>query len=141
MNKGTMLKEQILLDQYVNHSTNPINQLLFLKSPSIWDQFSHSKLSENGDIADDSYDKFEEDLACMEKIGVTTYRFSLAWSRLLRFDTIGYQLTGIPEVNQDGVNYYTKIMQKLQEKNIRIAVTLYHWDLPLALNENNRITN
>lgn len=101
------------------------------KGVSIWDLWAHlpGKTFEgtNGDRAADHYLRFEEDIALMKAQGLKTYRFSIAWTRILP--------EGIGEVNLAGVNFYRTLMKALRAAGIEPMVTLYHWDLPQALQE------
>ncbi|KAI1888517.1 hypothetical protein AGOR_G00185980 [Albula goreensis] len=102
------------------------------KGPSIWDTFCHGKgkvfEDQNGDVACNSYELWEEDLRCIQQLGLTHYRFSLSWSRLLPDGTTA-------RINQKGVNYYNKVINDLLACNITPMVTLYHFDLPQALQD------
>ncbi|KAL4635635.1 lactase-phlorizin hydrolase [Arapaima gigas] len=102
------------------------------KGLSIWDKFAHTPLKvgndDNGDIACDSYNKIQEDVAALQKLGVTHYRFSISWSRVLPNGTTR-------NVNEAGLNYYHRLLDALSAANIQPQVTLYHWDLPLALQD------
>ncbi|GCC31093.1 hypothetical protein chiPu_0009549 [Chiloscyllium punctatum] len=102
------------------------------KGLSIWDTFSHTPLKvgndDTGDIACDSYHKIDEDLAILKQLKVNHYRFSLSWSRILPSGTTEY-------VNEIGLNYYIKFIDDLLAANIKPQVTLYHWDLPQALQD------
>ncbi|XP_048455197.1 lactase/phlorizin hydrolase [Rhincodon typus] len=102
------------------------------KGLSIWDTFSHTPLKvgndDTGDIACDSYHKIDEDLAILKQLKVNHYRFSLSWSRILPKGTTRY-------VNDVGLNYYIKFIDGLLAANIKPQVTLYHWDLPQALQD------
>lgn len=99
------------------------------KGLSIWDAFSHipqrTLNGENGDISCDQYHRYPEDVKLMHELGVDAYRFSLAWSRIIP--------DGQYEINQKGIDHYNRLIDCLQENNIQPWVTLYHWDLPLAL--------
>ena len=99
------------------------------KGPSIWDSFCQipGKVAknENGNIACDHYHKFREDIAIMKQLGLKAYRFSIAWTRI--------QPTGKGKVNKQGLQYYNDLIDCLLENNITPWVTLFHWDLPLAL--------
>lgn len=101
------------------------------RGPSIWDVFSHTpgKIwgDANGDIACDHYHRYEEDIQLMQALGVTNYRLSLSWSRILP--------TGTGEVNPAGLAFYNRLIDALFAAKIQPAVTLYHWDLPQALQE------
>jgi beta-glucosidase len=101
------------------------------RSKSIWDTFSHTpgKVAggDTGDIADDHYHRYEEDVALMADLGVGWYRFSLAWPRL--------QPDGRGALNNAGVAFYTRLIEALLAKDITPWVTLYHWDLPQVLED------
>ncbi|XP_029968128.1 lactase-phlorizin hydrolase-like [Salarias fasciatus] len=100
------------------------------KGLSIWDEFSHtpSKVhnSDTGDIGCNSYNKITEDVEVLKRLKVTSYRFSISWSRVLPDGTIN-------NINEAGLNYYHRLLDALLAENIEPQVTLYHWDLPLAL--------
>uniref|UniRef100_A0A8B9TER2 Lactase-phlorizin hydrolase n=1 Tax=Anas platyrhynchos TaxID=8839 RepID=A0A8B9TER2_ANAPL len=100
------------------------------KGLSIWDQFSHTPLkisnNDNGDVACDSYHKIEEDVEMLKNLKVSHYRFSISWSRVLPDGTTSY-------VNEAGLNYYERLIDALLAANIMPQVTIYHWDLPQAL--------
>ncbi|MGN0641875.1 MAG: GH1 family beta-glucosidase [Huintestinicola sp.] len=99
------------------------------KGPSIWDIYSHQKgkiaHNENGDIACDHYHRFREDIAMMKALGIKYYRFSLSWSRLIP--------DGTGKVNEEGVRFYSELIDALLENGITPMVTLFHWDYPYAL--------
>jgi beta-glucosidase len=99
------------------------------KGPSIWDAFceipSRIQNGDNGDIACDHYHRFEEDIALMKKMWLQAYRFSIAWPRI--------QPTGKGKANKEGIAFYSKLIDTLLKHDIEPWVTLYHWDLPLAL--------
>lgn len=101
------------------------------KGPSIWDTFTQTPGTTAGGVAGDrgceSYTRFGDDLAMLRELGVDTYRFSLAWSRLLP--------NGVGEINRAGVAYYDRVIDSLLDAGIRPNVTLYHWDLPQALQD------
>ncbi len=99
------------------------------KGPSIWDAFSSipGKIFEGGtgDVACDHYHKFKEDVQLMKNMGVKAYRFSIAWARVMP--------TGKDTVNEKGIQFYSDLIDELLKADITPWVTLYHWDLPLAL--------
>lgn len=101
------------------------------RGPSIWDTFSHAPGNtlngESGDEAVDHYHRFEEDVALMAEIGVNAYRFSISWPRLIP--------NGIGGVNSEGVAFYRALCSELAAAGITPAATLYHWDLPQALQD------
>jgi beta-glucosidase len=101
------------------------------RSPSIWDTFSHTpgktQDGDTGDVADDHYHRYEEDVALMADLGVGWYRFSLAWPRL--------QPDGRGALNEAGVDFYSRLVDALLAKGITPWVTLYHWDLPQVLQD------
>ena len=101
------------------------------RGPSIWDTFSHTPgkvwNGDNGDIACDHYHLLEEDLDLMAGIGLDAYRFSISWPRI--------QPTGGGPANQSGIDFYNRLIDGLLARNIRPIATLYHWDLPQALED------
>ncbi|KAM6978442.1 lactase/phlorizin hydrolase-like [Tautogolabrus adspersus] len=102
------------------------------KGLSIWDKFAHTPLrvfnDDNGDIACDSYHKVEEDVAMLKQLKVTHYRFSISWPRVLPDGTTKH-------INEAGLNYYHRLVDALLAANIQPHITLYHWDLPQALQD------
>ncbi len=110
------------------------------KGPSIWDQFSHipgkTFNGHTGDIACDTYHRAEEDLDLMQKLGIKNYRFSLSWARIFPDGTVnGCGGTGSPGkgLNPAGIAYYDRLVDGCLARGITPWITLYHWDLPLAL--------
>jgi 6-phospho-beta-glucosidase len=101
------------------------------KGLSNWDVFSHlpgtTYQGTNGDVAVDHYHRFKEDVALMAELGMQTYRFSISWPRLLP--------EGTGKVNEAGVKFYSDLIDELLKHNIRPMITLYHWDLPQALQD------
>lgn len=101
------------------------------KGLSIWDTFTRKKGKvknfENGDTTCDHYHKYREDVALLKKLNIQSYRFSVAWSRVLP--------EGKGTVNGKGLDFYDKLTDELLRKNILPFVTLYHWDLPQALED------
>ncbi len=99
--------------------------------PSIWQRFTHSPgltaNGETGDVACDHYRRWETDVQSMADLGLTAYRFSIAWGRILP--------EGTRHVNQKGLDFYSRLIDTLLANGIQPAVTLYHWDLPVALDD------
>ena len=99
------------------------------RGASIWDVFSRipGKIVGGGipDTTCDSYHLYEKDIALMKKMGVKSYRFSFSWSRIIP--------DGTGEVNPKGITYYKKLIACLKENGIIPNATIYHWDLPYAL--------
>lgn len=99
------------------------------KGLNIWDTFcqieGRIKNFENGNIACDHYHRFKEDVQLMKQIGLKAYRFSLNWARILP--------EGIGTINPDGIRFYNELIDELLANGIEPFVTLYHWELPLAL--------
>ncbi len=105
------------------------------RTPSIWDTFSHTPGAiahgDNGDVAVDHYHRFREDIALMAQLGLTSYRFSVAWPRI----TPQVDAHGLGPVNAEGLAFYSELVDTLLAAGISPAVTLYHWDLPQALED------
>jgi beta-glucosidase len=101
------------------------------RGPSIWDTFSHTpgKVVNNatGDVADDHYHRYKEDVQLMKSLGVKSYRFSIAWPRVFP------QGAGAP--NPKGLDFYNRLIDELLANGIEPFATLYHWDLPQALQD------
>ncbi len=101
------------------------------KGESIWDRFSHApgkiKGGDTGDSACDSYHRWRDDIALARAMNLNSYRFSISWPRI--------QPTGAGAANAKGLDYYSRIVDALLEAHIRPFVTLYHWDLPQALED------
>jgi beta-glucosidase len=98
------------------------------KGDSIWDRFADAgRIPETGDVACDHYHRWPEDVALMKRLGVNGYRFSIAWSRILPDGS------GTP--NQAGIDFYARLVDELLENGIEPWPTLYHWDLPAALQD------
>jgi len=99
------------------------------RGASVWDTFSYKngkiKNNDKADVACDFYHKYEEDLKLVVQLGFTEFRFSISWSRLLP--------NGIGSVNQRGIEFYNRLIDKCIELNITPWITLYHWDLPQDL--------
>ncbi len=94
---------------------------------SMWDRYLHDNQLENGDVASDHYHRFEEDIRMMKEGGHNSYRFSLAWPRIIR------NLDG--EINEKGVKFYDRMIDTCLRYGIEPMVTIFHWDLPLYLEE------
>ncbi|GAA4288377.1 GH1 family beta-glucosidase [Georgenia daeguensis] len=107
------------------------------RGPSIWDTFSHTPgrvwNGDTGDVADDHYHRLDEDLDLMADLGLHAYRFSIAWPRI--------QPTGTGPANQAGLDFYSRLVDGLLVRGIRPIATLYHWDLPQALEDAGGWTN
>lgn len=101
------------------------------RGPSIWDEFCTRPGvvldGSDGTVACDSYRRVEDDLALLVELGVTSYRFSIAWPRV--------QPTGSGAVNPAGLDHYARLVDRLLELGIRPLPTLYHWDLPQPLED------
>ncbi len=99
------------------------------KGESIWDRFSHTPGTigdgSTGDVSCDFYHRYEEDIALMKKLGLCAYRMSVSWPRILP--------KGTGEVNREGVAFYRRVLQCLRDNGIKACLTIYHWDLPQAL--------
>ena len=96
---------------------------------TIWDTFAHTRgktyKGQTGDVATDSYHRFAQDVKLLKELGAKTYRFSIAWARILP------QGTGKP--NDKGIAYYDRLVDELLKNDIAPYATLFHWDLPQAL--------
>jgi beta-glucosidase len=101
------------------------------RGPSIWDTFAHTDdkvdNGDTGDVACDHYHRYGEDVALMAELGVGGYRFSVAWPRV--------QPTGAGPANPAGLAFYDRLVDALLERGIDPVATLYHWDLPQALQD------
>jgi beta-glucosidase len=101
------------------------------RGPSIWDTFSHTPGrvagGDTGDVAADHYHRYREDLDLMKALGLQTYRFSVSWSRVIP--------AGTGPVNPAGLDFYKRLVDGLRERDIEPMVTLFHWDLPQALQD------
>lgn len=103
------------------------------RGPSIWDTYCHLEPSRtngaNGDVACDHYHRYDEDFDLLTKYGAKAYRFSLSWSRII---PLGGRLDA---VNEEGIEFYSNLIDALLRRGITPWVTLYHWDLPQALHD------
>jgi beta-glucosidase len=101
------------------------------KGESIWDRFSHTpgKITngDTGDVACDHYHRYPEDIALMRQLGLKAYRFSTSWPRVLP--------AGRGLINPRGLDFYDRLVDRLCAANIEPFLTLYHWDLPQALQD------
>lgn len=101
------------------------------RGESIWDRFTHTpgtiKDGNTGDVACDHYHRYPEDVALMQSLGLNGYRFSIAWPRVIP--------AGTGAINQAGLDFYSRLVDALLEAGITPYVTLYHWDLPQALQD------
>ncbi|KAJ4770640.1 Beta-glucosidase 31 [Rhynchospora pubera] len=100
------------------------------RKPSIWDPYCHAGYEidhSDGDVAADQYHKYKEDIKLMHETGLDAYRFSIAWPRLIP--------DGRGDVNPKGLQYYNNFIDELISYGIQPHVTLYHFDLPLALQD------
>ncbi len=101
------------------------------RGPSIWDTQCHAtslvRDGHSGDVAADHYHRWREDVALMATLGLTAYRFSVAWPRV--------QPSGSGAVNQAGLDFYSRLVDRLLDHDIVPLLTLYHWDLPQALED------
>ncbi|GAC1417142.1 MAG: GH1 family beta-glucosidase [Acidobacteriaceae bacterium] len=101
------------------------------RGPSIWDTFSHTPgkvhMGDTGDVADDFFHRYADDIKLMKDIGVKTFRFSVAWSRVFP--------NGTGKPNSQGLDFYNRLVDALLAANIQPYCTLFHWDLPQALQD------
>ncbi|HEY6629515.1 MAG TPA: GH1 family beta-glucosidase [Acidimicrobiia bacterium] len=101
------------------------------RGTSIWDTFVRTSdqmlVDDNADVADDHYHRYREDVALMKSLGTSTYRFSISWPRIFP------EGTGQP--NQKGLDFYNRLVDELLANGIEPFATLYHWDLPQALQD------
>src|SRR5215471_5130627 len=101
------------------------------RGPSIWDKFSHTpgKIGDgtNADIANDHYHRYKDDVGLIKDLGAKAYRFSIAWPRVFP------EGTGAP--NPKGLDFYNRLIDELLANGIEPYATLYHWDLPQALED------
>ncbi|MEU4712665.1 GH1 family beta-glucosidase [Micromonospora purpureochromogenes] len=107
------------------------------RGPSIWDTFSRTPgkvfQGHTGDVACDHYHRYADDVALMAELGLGAYRFSVAWPRI--------QPDGTGPVNPRGLDFYDRLTDALLDRGVDPIVTLYHWDLPQALQDRGGWTN
>ena len=100
------------------------------RCPSIWDTFCAKPgavyKQHNGDVACDHYHLYQDDVNLIENLGMDAYRLSIAWPRIIKPDGT---------INQKGLDFYDRVISALEEKNLTIMATLYHWDLPQYLDD------
>jgi beta-glucosidase len=101
------------------------------KGASIWDTYAHTpgkiKNGDTGDVANDHYHRYRHDVALMKEMGAQAYRFSISWPRIFP--------SGVGEPNPKGLDFYSRLVDELLAAGIAPFATLYHWDLPQALQE------
>ncbi len=101
------------------------------RAPSVWDTFSKlpgtTAMDHNGDVATDHYHRYKDDVAMMKALGIKAYRFSISWSRVIP--------QGIGQVNPAGLDFYKRLTDELLNAGIAPWATLFHWDLPQALED------
>src|SRR5262245_5203289 len=101
------------------------------RGPSVWDVFCKKKGAvwegHSGDVACDHYYRYKEDIALMKTLGISFYRFSVSWSRVL--------LVGVGKPNLKGLDFYKRLLDELQKNGIEPLCTVFHWDYPQALQD------
>ncbi|PSR90668.1 glycoside hydrolase superfamily [Coniella lustricola] len=101
------------------------------RGPSIWDKLTrvpgYTVANQTGDIADNNYYFYKQDIARIAAMGINTYSFSISWSRIYPF--------GAGPINQAGIDHYNDVINTCLAYNVTPTVTLFHWDLPLFLQE------
>src|SRR5262245_27267959 len=101
------------------------------KGPSIWDTYAHTsgniKNGDTGDVANDHYHRYKQDVALMKNFGANAYRFSVAWPRIFP--------TGTGQPNPKGLDFYNRLVDELVAAGIAPFATLYHWELPQTLQD------
>lgn len=99
--------------------------------PSIWTRFAHTPgmtlNGDTGDVACDHYNRWKDDVRLMRELGLKAYRFSVSWSRI--------HPEGTGRVNQKGLDFYSRLVDELLANDIEPLATLFHWDLPAALDD------
>ncbi len=101
------------------------------KGESVWDRFSHSEgriaNGDTGDRACDHFHRYKEDIAIMKELGLNAYRFSISWPRVIP--------DGSGAVNEEGLAFYRNLARELRKAGIKAVATLFHWDMPQALQD------
>jgi beta-glucosidase len=101
------------------------------RGPSIWDTYAHTpgkiRNGDNADVANDHYNRYRDDVALMRDMGAKAYRFSIAWPRIFP--------DGSGQPNSKGIDFYSRLVDTLLESGIEPCPTLFHWDLPQALQD------
>ena len=107
------------------------------RGPSIWDNFSNRKNriqdGSNGNVACEFYYRYEQDIALTKSLNLSHFRFSISWTRIIP--------DGLGEVNQPGLDYYNRLIDCCLKYGLEPWITLYHWDLPLAIEKRGGWTN
>ncbi|MED6143243.1 hypothetical protein PIB30_004329 [Stylosanthes scabra] len=104
------------------------------KGPSNWDNYTHSypgriKDGSNGDVSVDGYHRYKEDIKLIKDMNMDSYRFSISWPRILPKGRVS------GGVNKEGIKYYNDLIDELKAKGLKPFVTIFHWDVPQALEE------
>ena len=98
------------------------------RGKSIWDTYTHTpgkvKHNDNGDITNDHYHRYKQDVRLMRELGTNSYRFSITWPRIFP--------DGAGKPNPKGIDFYSRLVDELLANEIEPYATLYHWDLPQA---------
>jgi beta-glucosidase len=101
------------------------------RGKSIWDTFSHTPgkvyKNQNGDLADDDYHRYKEDVQLLKDLGARIYRFSISWPRIFP--------DGTGKPNEQGLAFYERVVETILAAGIEPFATLFHWDLPQALQD------
>ena len=131
MNQSTTFPERFLWGSATSAYQVEGSPLADGAGPSIWQRFAHTPGrihdGDTGDVACDHYHRFREDIALMKTLGLEAYRFSVAWARVFP--------AGRGRVNPAGLDFYERLVDTLLQHDIEPMVTLYHWDLPAALDD------
>ncbi|KAF3330105.1 beta-glucosidase 12-like protein [Carex littledalei] len=104
------------------------------KGPSIWDTFTHlhpDKIADgsNGDVADDFYHRYKEDIKTLKKMGMDAFRFSISWPRILPNGSL------CGGINKEGINFYNNLINEILSNGMQPFVTVFHWDVPQAIED------